>query len=48
MQGTKELLLAFQLLGNPDAPGALTQARTAIRRALKVLPQPVPDPTQHS
>jgi hypothetical protein len=41
--GRAEVQDALRLLGDPDVPGATTAARAAVRRALRVIPQSVPD-----
>ncbi|WP_406511042.1 hypothetical protein OG851_00105 [Streptomyces sp. NBC_00161] len=42
-QGRQEALLALRLMEEPATPGALTKARAAFRRALRVVPQSTPD-----
>jgi hypothetical protein len=41
--GREELEQALRLISSPTEPGALTAARSAVRRALRVIPQSCPD-----
>ncbi|MEU9930805.1 MULTISPECIES: hypothetical protein [Streptomyces] len=47
IQGWTVLMEALQLLAYPEGPGNLTAGRSALRRALGLFPQSVPDQLCH-